>query len=441
MEVIKYIQNNRFDGLTSTSAAAIRTHFFKTMKVTVSYMVKEEGKHIVYIFTGSKNLRGQQCNDVQNACNGLILEVTPEGWRILVLPLPAPKNSFNAPGVRKFIGAGLYDLYLLEDGTVMNLYYSAKIDQWVMATARGIEMNNVVYASLTYQQMFDECMSKYMDPADFYAGLDKSVCYTFGFKHPDMHPFREGLDFSIKKVWFVRAVDPSTGSIATKPFDKIPSQIKYDVKNIKNVSSTNANAYNEFCVRGAVLYGYMLISKTPEKTGDCSVVLLESSLLAAIRSLWYHSSYIRLSKSYQVSQMNIIITSSFLDPMRKPVFLKLFPQYSKEFARIEEKEGVVIDQVLNRLQTQDQDQEQPIDLTEAMANLDVNASESSNTDTNTSTDAKTNNMPDYDEMVLQSFIALVKSTCDPFKFSDPKEKVREIMRTMRCFELYIDFLP
>lgn len=437
MEVINYIQNNGFNGLTD--AQAIRTHFFKTMKITVSYMIKEEQKNVVYIFTGSKNLRGQQCNDVQTACNGLILNVTTEGWQTLVLPLPAPKNSFNAPNVRKFIQAGMYDLYLLEDGTVMNLYYSAKTDQWTMATARGIEMNNVVYASLTYQQMFDDCLSKYMTPDEFYAGLDKSICYTFGFKHPDMHPFREGLEFSIKKAWFVRAVDPCTGSTTVKPFAKIPSQIKYDVKNIKNISSTNANAYNEFCVRGAVLYGYMLVSKNMAKTGDCSVVILESSLLAAIRSLWYHSSYIRLSKSYQVSQMNIIITSSFLDPMRKPVFLKLFPQYTKDFARIEEKEGVVIDQVINRLQNQPI--EQTTDLTEAIANLNIDGTSNTTSEDTHTQEPKTNSMQDYDEMVLQSFIALVKATCDPLKFSDPKEKVREIMRTMRCFELYIDFLP
>jgi len=111
--------------------------------------------------------------------------------------------------------------------------------------------------------------------------------------------------------------------------------------------------------------------------------------------------------------MNIIITAAFLDPGRRDIFISLFPQYAPQFERIETKESTIIDQVLDHF---------------------------TNPDSDNNSDEKETSLT-QEQLVFQGFLTLIKNTCDPLKFENPREKIREIMRNMQWFELYIDFLP
>lgn len=352
MNTIKYIQSKNFDGIKDI--AELRSDFYKK-RITVSYDPEcVDGKRRV-IFSCSKTIKTQTFDDVCLECNGLILEA-PE-WKPLCIPIPSSKNNVNTTKLNGYLKNDLYNIYQIEDGTIINLYYYN--NKWTISTSRGLDMNNVKFNSLTYGDLLKDCLSKKeISDQEFYDSLDKKKCYTFGFKHPDIHPFWEGKEEPVYKIWFVRSIDLDNLEVNDKPpLNKIGVQKKINigVTNMNFIYKKLKTAYENFVEHKNVNYGYILADKNVNTLGDDSMIILESSLLNSIRNLWYNGSYIKFSQTHKFERINTILLNSFLDDTRTDKFLKLFPQYSKEFENLSDLEKSVVLKVYDDIKNDNKD--------------------------------------------------------------------------------------
>jgi hypothetical protein len=336
MNIIKYLQKMQY---SIADHAAIKSDL-NTRGINVSYETETDDFGVVrktrrYIFSNTRNLRNKNKNisDMVVESNGVILEA-PE-WHPLVISTLTPKSNVDKSVANAFLKGNQYDIYQLEDGTIINLYYYN--NKWTISTARGIEVNKVVFNTLDYDQILKDCLqSAGVIPAEFYDSLDKSTCYTIGFKHPDMHPFREGNGAPLYKLWFVQKVTISETDapivIRKSPWEYIPNQekISFNVSNLGLLFGKLTSAYNEFANSGVVNYGYLLVAKNPDSfvhNMNYSVILFESKLMNLIRNLWYDASYGKFIKKTLYNRLDTIILNSFLDDQRYEAFCILFPQF------------------------------------------------------------------------------------------------------------------
>lgn len=335
MNISKYLQKMKY---SIADHATIKSDL-NMRGISVSYETETDDFGVIrknrrYIFSNTRNTRNNyNNNDMAVESNGVILEA-PE-WRPLVISTLTPKSNVDKSVVNAFLKGNQYDIYQLEDGTIINLYYYN--DKWVISTARGIEVNKVIFNTLDYEQILEDCIQLAgAIPAEFYGSLDKTTCYTIGFKHPDMHPFREGTGAPIYKLWFVQKVKISKTNdpiiVRKSPWEYIPNQekINFNVSNLGSLFSKLTTAYNSFANTGVVNYGYILIAKNPESfvhNLNYSVVLFESKLMNLIRNLWYDASYSKFIKKTSYIRLDTIILNSFLDDQRYESFCILFPQF------------------------------------------------------------------------------------------------------------------
>ena len=179
----------------------------------------------------------------------------------------------------------------------------------------------------------------------FFKSLDKKRCYTFGFKHESMHPFREGADTPINKMWFIQSVNLSTNAVAyempTGNFG-IPNQKKYSfpkdapksTKTLFPILHGCLESYLNTTKPNSVNYGFILRSKNPEKTGLYTHIILESSLMQKIRQLYYNSSLNNQANEMEYDREKYTIIYSYLDPNINMLFIKLFPQYTDMYDQL-----------------------------------------------------------------------------------------------------------
>lgn len=359
MQTISFLEEKKFNGFDDI--ATIKQTFFEK-RITVSYdPITDEDNIRRVIFTCSKTLRNGHLSNINLECNGLILEASKQGdlykWRPLVVPLLSPRSNVNTREINGFLQRGLYNVFFMEDGTILNLYYYK--DKWCFATARGIEMNECVFNTKTYQVMFEECLEKMLDigeekmtKEDFWNSLNKNKCYTFGFKHPDMHPFWEKENEPIYKVWFVQSRDLNN-------IKKINNRSEWSqIKNQKRVNRMHVenmfglykrlkSSYQDYLEDRPPTYGYLLVSNNPDETKDHSVIMLESSLMTYIRNSWYNGHYGLISKNKNYDREMVILLNAFLKDDNKEIFLTLYQRYAELFNKWDDEEKEFIDNVYN----------------------------------------------------------------------------------------------
>jgi len=400
MNTVNYLKEKNYNGINDIK---LIVKDFHKKKITVSYEneTKEEKRRV--IFTCSKSLRNYTFDILCSECNGLILEASTEGWNILVMPILSPKSNINTNKINNWLAEDLYNIYAMEDGTVINLYYYE--NEWVISTARGIYMNKVKFNTLTYQEMLEECVEKVYDVKTFYKNLDTSSCYTIGFKHPDLHPFQEGSKTPIYKIWSIQSIDVKS---LTKPMrkpimEKFPVQRKYQfkTKNMHNLYKRLSSALQDYLEGKRPNYGYIMVSKNPNITHEFSIIMLESFLMSTIRNLWYNSAYIEFSKAKEYTKQNVILLNSFLDDNRTNTFTALFPKYISEFNIYKKNEDKLIEDIYD--------------------NIKNNTNESLN-------------------IVVQSLLEEVKNTINIELHDNPLQKIKDIIHNTKYFDHYYKYL-
>ncbi len=265
-----------------------------------------------------------------DSCNGLILN--RNDWTPLVIPTRVLKKKVELTDKK-------YTVYYIEDGTIFNLYY---YNQWVISTSNGYDMNNVSWDSKTYKDLINDCLLQYnLNWDDFTNLLDKNLCYTFGFKHPEFHKFQAGSKSFVYKLWFVQSVNLTTNEIkTTSPVECINGQVLYNhnitdnkllLQQLNKLASSALQTYTDYLeeyhdskesdyLSNFINYGYIIKS-------DNENFIIESSLLQKIRIIWYYKPFIDLCKENNWNRVKAVVLNSYLDNNKYKVFLQLFPQY------------------------------------------------------------------------------------------------------------------
>jgi hypothetical protein len=344
MNTIKFIED-----LNETDKSKIRSTIYKSG--ILSTYNEEDNRMIFYTSKNKKflNFPNDIAKNIWLECNGLVLDM--KSMKPLVIPQKTFIKSIDTNEVNLNLSKDLYDISLIEDGTTISLYYSDNLDSWRISTQKGYDVTDKMWGSQTYKSIIDDILIVYnIEKIDFFDSLNKSKCYTFGFKHPSMHPFREGKPDPIIKMWFIQSTELISPYIVSTEFDnpKIPKQTVYNFpleKNTKVLFNQLRMSFTNFLSSGDINYGFILRSKDESQTGINSNIILKSSLMNRIRQLYYNAPIDKLDKDkYDIEKY--IVISSYLDTNTHNMFITLFPQYESLYKKLNDIKSKLIKSIL-----------------------------------------------------------------------------------------------
>lgn len=300
-------------------------------------------------------------------CNGAIIlvEEIPDKestvLRCRVVCRPAhdfnPKIN-NTQWVNTNIKNGLYEIYFIEDGSTVNLYFENK---WIVSTKNSFDISGTVWRGKSYGDVLTEVLSRY----DFkYENLDTNKTYTIGFKHPAHHPFGQGAN-PVLKAWFIQSTNNTTEEINYAEKIGLPFQERARItaqggQFWQTATKTAQDALQEFTtakqknVACVPFLGYILRSRDRSRTRHYSDILIESSLLSEIRNCVYQLPYIsnktQLERTRQsFKDMDYVVIDAYLDSTKRPIFEVLFPQYQELYKKYDDILSKAIDGIYNLL--------------------------------------------------------------------------------------------
>jgi hypothetical protein len=291
----------------------------------------------VMIFSTLHSNKNVLSNAYAQESNGLVLEQKTS--KPLVVPPRSLRFNIDTDASNRFLHQGLYHVYRVQDGTCFNLYHYH--GSWVISTSKGYNMNNICWDGASYQQIVTECLEAIGLTWDtFTEQLDKTRCYSFGFKHPSFHKFFEGSDSPIYKIWFIQSVNLDENSSEylwasdKTPIGIIEPQVTHmgPVNNLKELYKIASCALENFMANNEVNYGFILRSVNFEATGFHSDLFVESSLMRAIRRFWYENNLIDMCHKNKWPKEMAITLNAYLDSSTYEMFLLMFKQYTDTLA-------------------------------------------------------------------------------------------------------------
>ena len=218
-----------------------------------------------------------------------------------------------------------YDVYTINDGTTITLYWYE--DRWCIATARQYEANDKLWIGpKTYFDSFMEASKSY--PKFKLNQLDKSCSYSIGFRNKEWHPL---LDTTTPNMWLIQIM--KDGQLLDVDIG-IPRQHKLAITDsrtmIKQMLNNNQEALQKYQNNRSIRivhYGYIL----RDKEGGRDYVL-ESKLLNTVRQMIYNIPD-RDTPLNENNRINYMVLKSFLCYKNKVLFIQLFPQFSSLYQK------------------------------------------------------------------------------------------------------------
>lgn len=334
-------------GATADNFELARRELFKS-GIKTSY---DESRMIYSVIHSYKN----QLNSVYvQECNGLILELGT--WKPLMVPPHNLRFNIITETSNKFLYQGLYHIYEVEDGTCVNLYYYK--NKWCVSTARGYEMNGTKWDGLTYEQLLSDCLAEYdLTWETFTEQLDKTHCYSYGFKHAKFHHFNSHNNSRLYKMWFIQSVDLNPESdqylwaSGRVPFESgITQQKLCEAKesNLHNLYERAKSAYQDFVNGQEPCFGFILRSVNREITGMHSDLFIESTLMKHIRKLWYDDKLIKQTNTNNWDKETAVSLNAYLNKNFNEIFITLFPQYQDKYALYSDAIKHVVDKMIDK---------------------------------------------------------------------------------------------
>lgn len=261
-------------------------------------------------------------NKYKRECNGLIIDI--ESWRIICL------SSFNFQRSRdvntKKLELEDFDIVDIQDGTIITAYNY--YGEWILSTHNSVDARESQWVSLTtsFSYAFFEILHK--RGYDFrFDRLNPSKCYTFGFKHPEFHPYDEGDNY---KIWFIQSVNLekiyklnilSSSEYSDKIILYVDKDIGEDIKSQYSNNSFNVitelNSYinkNQFST-----YGFLLRNKNIKKDS----IMIDSILMKNIKKYYYDV----IVPKGTFNKNKYIIINSYTDTRVNTDFTKMFPKF------------------------------------------------------------------------------------------------------------------
>lgn len=212
-------------------------------------------------------------NDEDTPTSGIVVDAS-DNFKVLVVPLPDVVRDESAI---KFCLGNLeeYNVYRAVDGTRVTLYYVARLNAWLMSTARSYDAREFRWVGpKTYMEAFMECAHAHISPSFSLDMLNKSEIYSFIFRHHDFQPLvrdPQGLwQISGPKIEGATQYVPLAGE---------------DIPKAEKMRFLARNSFVNFAQTGEANYGYIFRRKTSE--GSPAAVYLESALHEFVRQQMY----------------------------------------------------------------------------------------------------------------------------------------------------------
>lgn len=464
MNIINYLVEQKFNGLNDETE--IRTKLY-AKNIMVSYEKDVIDGKRRYIFTSTPYSR-KQSNSPNKLCteaNGLVLEANENGWDLLVLPQTTPKININTSIANDLIRKQTYDIFYVEDGTIISLYFHKTSNKWAMSTQKGINVNDVVFNTLTYDQMFNEVLEKNgINSVEFYAGLDKQTCYTLGFKHNDIHPFMEGTGEPVYKIWFIQMVQikevfEECIICKTSPFEQISNhkKVEYPIKSLGVLFKTLKETFTTFVNVKTINYGYILVARDNNgivDNAEYNILFLESNLMNYIRNLWYDAAYIKYSKYKSYDRISTILLNSFIDNNRVDIFNALFPQFKQQLDILNDVENTLVEKIYNKLNVKitilkntntntDTDSNKVDDaiasVTKGITDMSVKSSDEVQKDDEESKDEKKDEIELSENDIVDILANQFSSQTSIHSHEKPKQEIRRVIHNTANIDYYYRF--
>ena len=277
---------------------------------------------------------------------GIVIEAAEGGgYRVVSVPSAPPMVQYRPSDLDRGFRGG--KVIVAEDGTTVTLYYYGRLSRWVISTYRGFDVNGYeLVGGRTYEEVVREVMAGY--PRFSFDALDKGVCYTIGFNHPSIHPFtpRSGPVGRGSRAWFIRAVAVERFGRGGDYIDYgvdigIPLQQYVKFSTVREMRSAASQAYFSYVEGGAANYGYIV------RVGHCGY-LVESSLLAEIRRVFYSNRFAKISERYDKRRYAVV--SGALGRGGGAAMGVLFPQYAPIYEAVDATATSLVEGVMGLLE-------------------------------------------------------------------------------------------
>ena len=275
-------------------------------------------------------------NILQSECNGLILNRVD--WHVVVVPPKSLQFNLNTALTNEFLQKKYYEVFPARNGTCFNVYFDTQQEPITqptilrMSTANGINMADVVLND-------NKTLAQYVNDAaggrwaEFAATLDTSMCYSFGFSHPNYHPMTDK-----PVLWFMQSARQTDAGlqVTREPFASLsliqcetqtPIEAVLNIEQLYELSAKSEDAYYRTGVKN---YGYILRSLVPE-TGLNSDLYIESRLMKKIRQCWYDSAAVQMCINRKLPKQKVIPLMNYLTGNQAD-FCRLF-NYEDEFTK------------------------------------------------------------------------------------------------------------
>lgn len=267
-------------------------------------------------------------------CNGLVIDT--EKW----VPIAVPPLAFNRrqmfTEVRNYME--YYDIIPIIDGTIVNLYYWN--NGWNISSGNSYDLSNFYWmGNKTYSELIFDLLSRLAPKAIQtlgiklktnkkleFSNLDKSYCYTIGFRHHNFHL----LTTDPEKIWNIQKVNLMTLDVV---YNEGLAEVEKQKIFTPNLTLDEILDVNKLSIQNALKstnpvynYGYILRSRSLKHTGEFSAVILDSLLLKEIKKAIYEypSNYIQTYITYE-NRIDFIALKSYFNKIKRQDVIKLFP--------------------------------------------------------------------------------------------------------------------
>jgi hypothetical protein len=246
------------------------------------------------------------------ASNGLVID---KKGNILSLPPPA-SSTVPLPYEIDFKECEIYEI---QNGTTATLYFDSG---WKMSSIRGIDISGVAWKKKTFKQAFDEILEENkFNSKTFYDQLDQTCCYTFGFKHPELHPFKPK---NIRNLWLIEVnsrINYTRSDIEYQKFQHLALQPVVLTRG--EIFHANEDSYRHFTETGIACYGFNIKYR--------GIWYRWSSRLNDIlENLYYDNQYVKTGKTYEVSRHKAMLITNYVND-NKDIFIEMFPDFKVYF--------------------------------------------------------------------------------------------------------------
>ena len=274
-------------------------------------------------------------------CNGLVIDAI--NWSVLSSPPIAFNKKYFAGDISNNLDQ--YEIIKVIDGTVVTIYYWN--DVWNISSSNGYDVSRYYWmGEMTYSEIIYDLISRLYPEVienlgislinntrlDF-KNLDKTYCYTIGFRHHNFHPLKNDPE----KIWNIQKTKLSTlDVIYNEAIDGLQKQsilthnITLDeINNINKMSISLSMKPVDYTFN----YGFILRSNNVSVTKTLSSILLDSPLLKKIkRTIYEYPSESVKQYITNDNRFDYIAIKNYFNKVDRTDILQLYPQLTDKYS-------------------------------------------------------------------------------------------------------------